>query len=180
MWKTIARIEGGMASIGAGLCLLAMILITVLSVIGRYILQQDLIPGAYNLIERVTFPLIVFWAVPLAHRQGTFPRFDMVVNVLPRRVRRWVQVFVLLVELVLYAVLMWYVLRFTWSSISGGRTMQIGTGFWPIWPILVMVPLAFGLMMLEMCRLAWLHMRGAPDAEESAEQSGGDAGNPAF
>jgi len=176
MWKTIERIEGGMASIGAGLCLLAMILMTVLSVIGRYILQQDLIPGAYNLIERVAFPLIVFWAVPLAHRQGTFPRFDMVVNALPRRARRWVQVFVLLVELVLYAVLMWYVLRFTWSSISGGRTMQIGTGFWPVWPILVMVPLAFGLMMLEMCRLAWLHVRGAPDAE----QSGGDAGNPAF
>ena len=72
-WKTIDRIEGGMASVGAGLCLLAMIVITVLSVIGRYILQQDLIPGAYNLIERVTFPLIVFWAVPLAVGQGHLP-----------------------------------------------------------------------------------------------------------
>jgi len=168
-WKTIDRIEGGMASVGAGLCLLAMIVITVLSVIGRYILQQDLIPGAYNLIERVTFPLIVFWAVPLAHRQGTFPRFDMVVNGLSPNARRWVNAVVLLVELVVYAVVMWYVLRFTWTSIENDRTMQIGTDFWPIWPILVMLPLAFALMMLEMCRLVWDEISGASLQRAKAE-----------
>lgn len=168
-WKTIDRIEGGMASVGAGLCLLAMIVITVLSVIGRYILQQDLIPGAYNLIERVTFPLIVFWAVPLAHRQGTFPRFDMVVNSFSPNARRWVNAVVLLVELVVYAVVMWYVLRFTWTSIENDRTMQIGTDFWPIWPILVMLPLAFALMMLEMCRLVWDEISGASLQRAKAE-----------
>lgn len=168
-WKTIDRIEGGMASVGAGLCLLAMIVITVLSVIGRYILQQDLIPGAYNLIERVTFPLIVFWAVPLAHRQGTFPRFDMVINSFSPATRRWVNAVVLLVELVVYAVVMWYVLRFTWTSIENDRTMQIGTDFWPIWPILVMLPLAFALMMLEMCRLVWDEISGASLQRAKAE-----------
>jgi len=56
----IDRIEGGMASVGAGLCLLAMVLITVISVFGRYVLQQDILPGAYNLVERICFPLIVF------------------------------------------------------------------------------------------------------------------------
>jgi len=174
--KHIERIEGGMASVGAGLCLLAMIGITVLSVIGRYILQQDLIPGAYNLIERVAFPLIVFWAVPLAHRQGTFPRFDMLVNALPPGARRAVTVFVLLVELLLYCALMWYVLRFTWGSIRSGRSMQIGTQFWPVWPVLLMVPLAFALMMLEMCRLAWRQVCGLPP---EAAAGGGDGVNPA-
>ena len=168
-WKTIDRIEGGLASVGAGLCLLAMIVITVLSVIGRYVLQQDILPGAYNLIERVCFPLIVFWAVPLAHRQGTFPRFDMVVNGLPPGLRRWVQALVLLVELAVYAVVMWYVLRFTWSSIEGDRTMQIGTDFWPMWPVLVMIPLAFGLMMLEMARLVWVELRAPAQAQQAVE-----------
>lgn len=177
-WKTVERIEGGMASVGAGLCLMAMIIITVLSVIGRYILQQDLIPGAYNLIERVTFPLIIFWAVPLAHRQGTFPRFDMVVNALPAGMRRWVHAFVLLVELAVYAVTMWYVLRFTWNSIEGDRTMQIGTEFWPIWPVLVMMPLAFALMMLEMCRLVWMELSGTKAADEPKAEA--DCVNPAF
>lgn len=158
-WKVVDRFEGGMASVGAGLCLLAMIVITVISVIGRYVLQQDILPGAYNLIERVCFPLIVFWAVPLAHRQGTFPRFDMVVNALPMRLRRNVLVAVLLVEFAIYAFVMWYVLRFTWQSIEADRTMQIGTDFWPVWPILVMMPLAFALMMLEMGRLIWQDIR---------------------
>jgi TRAP-type C4-dicarboxylate transport system permease small subunit len=158
-WKVVDRFEGGMASVGAGLCLLAMIVITVISVIGRYVLQQDILPGAYNLIERVCFPLIVFWAVPLAHRQGTFPRFDMVVNALPMRLRRHVLVAVLLVEFAIYAFVMWYVLRFTWQSIEADRTMQIGTDFWPVWPILVMMPLAFALMMLEMGRLIWQDIR---------------------
>ena len=158
-WKNIDRIEGGMASIGAGLCLLAMVVITVISVVGRYVLQQDVLPGAYNLIERVCFPLIVFWAVPLAHREGTFPRFDMVVNALPTRLRKHVLVGVLVVEFIIYSVIMWYVLRFTWSSIEGDRTMQIGTDFWPVWPILVMMPLAFALMMLEMARLIWQDIR---------------------
>lgn len=165
-WRFIDRLEGGMASVGAGLCLLAMILITVISVIGRYVLQQDILPGAYNLIERVTFPLIVFWAVPLAHREGTFPRFDMVVNAMPAGARRFVLATVLLVELAIYAVVMWYVLRFTWQSIQADRTMQIGTDFWPVWPLLVMMPLAFALMMLEMCRLVWRDIRVADiDAE---------------
>lgn len=158
-WKAIDRIEGGMASVGAGLCLLAMILITVISVIGRYLLEQDILPGAYNLIERVCFPLIVFWAVPLAHREGIFPRFDMVVNALPATLRRCVSIGVLLVEFAVYAVVMWYVLRFTWKSIEIDRTMQIGTDFWVVWPILVMMPLAFALMMLEMGRLVWNDIR---------------------
>jgi len=161
-----------MASVGAGLCLMAMILITVLSVIGRYVLQQDVIPGAYNLIERIAFPLIIFWAVPMAHREGTFPRFDMLANAFPPVARRWVQGFVLLVELLLYAVIMWYVLRFTWNSINVGRTMQIGTEFWPIWPVLIMMPLAFALMLLEMCRLVWNQIRGVQEVAPGNDTPG--------
>ena len=168
-WKTIDRIEGGLASVGAGLCLLAMIVITVLSVIGRYVLQQDILPGAYNLIERVCFPLIVFWAVPLAHRQGTFPRFDMIVNALPPALRRAANLLVLGVEVVVYAVVMGYVLRFTWGSIEADRTMQIGIDFWPMWPILVMIPLAFGLMLLEMLRLLWVELRTPAQALQPVE-----------
>lgn len=159
-WQAIDRIEGGLASVGAGLSLLAMIIITVLSVFGRYVLGQDILPGAYNLIERISFPLIVFWALPAAHREGIFPRLETFVAKLPERWQRVVSAFVLLVEFVIYAVVMWYVLRFTWKSIAIGRTMQIGTDVWPIWPVLVMMPLAFALMLLEMARLVWRDIRG--------------------
>ena len=175
-WHTIDTFERQLTAVGAGLSLLAMILITVLSVIGRYWLQTDLIPGAYNMIERISFPLIVFWAVPYAHRKGTFPRFDALSNSLAPATRRWVQAFVLLVELLIHAVIMWYVMRYTWNSLMLGRTMQIGTQFWPIWPVLVMMPLALALLVLEMSRQVVCAFRGLPT--EAHPQPEADVVNP--
>ena len=93
----------------------------------------------------------------------------MAVNALPKSVRRFVTAVVVMVELVIYMVVMWYVLRFTWNSIDIGRTMQIGTDFWPVWPIVVMMPLAFGLMMLEMLRLIWRDIRNGGDGGPQQE-----------
>ncbi|HEU0203765.1 MAG TPA: TRAP transporter small permease [Burkholderiaceae bacterium] len=171
-WDFIDRIEGGLASVGAGLCLFAMMIVTVISVIGRYVLHTDILPGAYNIIERVLFPLIIFWAVPLAHRQGMFPRFETFYESLPAGLRRVVAIVVLGVEVAVYAIVMYYVVRFVLSSIEADRTMQIGTDFWPMWPILVMIPLAFGLMLLEMLRLLWIDVRGIGKPTLHGEQAG--------
>jgi TRAP-type C4-dicarboxylate transport system permease small subunit len=152
-WKAIWDFEWGMAAIGAGICLFAMMMITVISVFGRYFLHADLIPGAYNIVERVVFPLMVFWALPLAHREGMFPRLEGVTDALPSRLRSLVNAFVLLVEVLVYAAILWLIVHFVWDSIKVNRPMQLGSSFWPLWPILIMMPLAFGLMLLEMCRL---------------------------
>jgi TRAP-type C4-dicarboxylate transport system permease small subunit len=152
-WKAIWDFEWGMAAIGAGICLFAMMMITVISVFGRYFLHADLIPGAYNIVERVAFPLMVFWALPLAHREGMFPRLEGVTDALPPRLRSLVNAFVLLVEVLVYAAILWLIVHFVWDSIKVNRPMQLGSSFWPLWPILIMMPLAFGLMLLEMCRL---------------------------
>lgn len=151
--KAIWRFEWGLASIGAGLCLVLMMLITVVSVFGRYVLEADIIPGAYNIVERIVFPLLVFWALPMAHREGMFPRLDLIPDLLQPRTRTVVSFLVLLVEVAVYAVVLWFVCVFVWNGISNGRTMQIGTDVYPLWPIIVMMPLAFGLMLLEMARL---------------------------
>ena len=150
-----------MASVGAGLCLLAMLLMTVVSVFGRYVLGVDLIPGTYNIIERLLFPLLVFWALPLAHREGTFPRLGVAEAALPPRVQAGMAAIVLMVEAVVFALLFWYAARFAWEGFVSGRQMQIGTAYWPLFPVLVMVPLAFGLMLAEMVRLVVVNLRNA-------------------
>ncbi len=171
-WRAIWAFEWGLAAIGAGSMLFIMMMVTVISVFGRYFLQMDLIPGAYNIVERILFPLLVFWALPVAHRDGLFPRLEMFADSQPPRRRALVGVVVLAVEIAIYAAFLWYVTRFVWGSIESNRTMQIGTAFWPLWPILLMMPLAFGLMMLEMARLLYRDARrvlGLPvrDAETS-------------
>ena len=151
-WTRLGRIEGGMASVGAGLCLLAILLMTIVSVFGRYVLGADLIPGTYNIIERLLFPLLIFSALPLAHREGTFPRLGMVQAALPPRVRAGGEAIVLMVEVVVFTLLCWYAARFAWEGYLDDREMQIGATYWPLFPVLAIVPLAFGLMLAEMVR----------------------------
>jgi TRAP-type C4-dicarboxylate transport system permease small subunit len=155
-WHRIGQIEGGLASIGGGFCLFLIMMITVLSVLGRYVFGIDLIPGAYNIIERIAFPLLVFWAVPLAHRDGMFPKFDILLNKLPPLLARVLAAFVLVVEIVVFLIIFWFVVRFAWGAVESNRQMQISSTHWPVWPVILMVPLAFGLMLLEMFRLLWV------------------------
>ena len=159
IWIWLGQLEGGMASVGAGVCLLAMMLVTVVSVCGRYLLGADLIPGGYNIIERVLFPLLVFWALPLAHREGTFPRFGIVLDALPAKKRAVVAVCAIGVETAVFGLALWHVADFAWQSYVSGRQMQIGATYWPLYPVLAMVPLSFGLMLLEMLRLVVTNVR---------------------
>lgn len=177
-WRAIWAFEWGLAAIGAGSMLFIMMMVTVISVAGRYFLQMDLIPGAYNIVERILFPLLVFCALPIAHRDGLFPRLEMFADAQPPRRRALIGVIVLAVEIAIYAIFLWYVSRFVWTSIQNNRTMQIGTSFWPLWPILLTMPLAFGLMLLEMGRLLYRDLRnalGLSSAEGEPPHSGTSA-----
>lgn len=177
-WRTVWAFEWGLAAIGAGSMLFLMMMVTVVSVAGRYFLQADLIPGAYNIVERIIFPLLVFWALPIAHREGMFPRLETVAEAQPPKRRAALAAVVTAVEIAVYAVFIWFILRFVWTSIQSNRTMQIGTSFWPLWPILLMMPLAFGLMLLEMGRLLYRDVRralGLDGADDGPEFQGGSA-----
>lgn len=178
-WKVVWTFEWGLAAIGAGSMLFIMMMVTVISVAGRYFLHMDLIPGAYNIVERVIFPLLVFWALPVAHRDGLFPRLESFADSHPPRRRAAISVFVLAVEVAIYGLFFWYIGRFVWTSIQINRTMQIGSDFVPLWPILIMMPLAFGLMLLEMCRLLWRDIQRVRGREALADQEPhSDAGTP--
>jgi len=168
-WRALWAFEWGLAAVGAGSMLFIMMMITVISVFGRYFLQADLIPGAYNIIERIIFPLLVFWALPIAHREGMFPRLESFADALAPRRRALLAAVVMVVEIGVYSVLLWFVGKFVWASILDNRTMQIGTDFLPLWPILVMMPLAFVLMILEMARLLVRDVRGALGLQPVAE-----------
>ncbi|MFC4671411.1 TRAP transporter small permease [Seohaeicola nanhaiensis] len=159
IWNFITRFEDRLAAVGAGTALMAMMLMSVIGVLGRYVFQADLIPGAYNMIERVIFPLMVFWALPAAHREMLFPRLEMLAEALHPRWRPAVSALALLVELAIYLVVLWFVTTFVIQTIKTGRTMQVGTDFWPLWPVVVMIPISFALMVAEMLRLLWVDAR---------------------
>lgn len=160
-WRAVLAFEWGLAAVGAGSMLFLMMMVTVISVFGRYFLQMDLIPGAYNIVERILFPLLVFWALPIAHRDNMFPRLETFADALPYRRRGLLAAVVMVVEIGVYAVFFWFVTKFVWASIVSNRTMQIGAEYLPLWPILIMMPVAYALMLLEMGRLLHRDIRRA-------------------
>lgn len=150
LYKGLGKFEWGLASIGAGICLFAIMIITVISVFGRYVLMTDIIPGSYNIIERMLFPLMVFWALPLAHRDGIFPRLEILPGMLKPRLGNTLAILALLIEMGIFLYLTWRLWLFAVNGLETGRTMQLGSGYFPVWPFMMMVPLAFGLMVIEM------------------------------
>ncbi|WP_370284939.1 TRAP transporter small permease [Pseudooceanicola nanhaiensis] len=159
LYRALGKFEWGLASIGAGLCLFAIMMITVISVFGRYVMMTDLIPGSFNIIERMLFPLMVFWALPLAHRDGIFPKLELLPAMLPNRLGNSLAILALVVELAIFAYLTWRLGLFALSGFETGRTMQLGSGYFPVWPFMMMVPFAFGLMVIEMLWQIGLHLR---------------------
>jgi TRAP-type C4-dicarboxylate transport system permease small subunit len=151
--KRLERFEWVLAAVGGGLCLAAILVITVVTVFGRYVLKADLIPGGYNMIGSALFPLLVFWGLPLAHREGSFPRLEVVDAMFSRNTRLVLGVFVVLAELVVYSVVAWYCARFAWVAWDTGRQLQIGVAYWPAWPIAIMAPISFALLVVESARL---------------------------
>ena len=148
----LEKIETFLATVGGGVCLSLMMITTVVTVFGRYVIEADLIPGGYNIIESVLMPLMVFWGLPLAYRRGTFPKLEISFGFLGKQGSTVVDAFVIAVEFAVYATILWYVSKYAFRAIDTDRQLQIGTGLWLAWPIYIMAPISFSLMLIEMLR----------------------------
>lgn len=160
MLTYLDKLKWGLAAIGGGLCLLIIMGLTVITVFGRYVMHADLVPGGYNMIGAAFFPLMVFWGLPLAHADGAFPRMEVIDNMLPPPLVRLVRVLILLAELAIYGILLYYCALFAMKAWDSGRQLQIGTRLWPAWPVVMMAPLAFALIAVEVARLVVLQLTG--------------------
>lgn len=140
-----------MANIG-GLSLAIMIVLTILSVFGRYFLRTDLIPGVYNIIERLLFPIVVFMAVPRAYTDRSFPKLQMVTTRLAPNKEKIVNIIILFVELATYSLITYYIIEYFYGALIAGQQIQISTVRWPFWPVMFLVVLSYIFLTLEFGR----------------------------
>lgn len=144
----LSRIESKLCIMGSGTCLILMVFTIITSVLGRYLLHTDLIPGSFNIIERILFPTLVFCAVPITYREGMFPRVTYFRSKFSGRLASFFDLLCLCLETALYLVIVSYTFRFAWQAVIESRTMQIGSETWLLWPILLLVPTIFLLVLL--------------------------------
>lgn len=144
----LSKFEKLLSEIG-GISLAAIMIVTVLSVFGRYVFRMDLIPGVYNIIERVLFPLLVFLALPRSYIEGSFPKLEILTGRLSVNKRKIVNIIVLIIELAVYCLVTWYVAKFFFGVLERGQQIQVGVVRYPLYPIMFIVLLSFFLLTVE-------------------------------
>jgi len=78
--------------LAAGLVLFAMMLLTFVDVVGRYVLNSS-IPGGFE-IQQIMMAMLIFAGLPLVSRRAEHVTVDLVDHALPARVRRAMRVIV--------------------------------------------------------------------------------------
>lgn len=145
MRKFFVKTLGYLVDIG-GLSLIMIVVLTVISVAGRYFLKLDTIPGVYNIIERVLFPVLVFLAIPLTYFEGRFPNLEMLIEKFPSKLNKITKSVITGLEFLIYSIIFWFVLIFTIGLIQKGQQIQVGAVRWSFAPIIVLLPISFLLL----------------------------------
>ena len=78
--------------LAAGLVLFAMMLLTFVDVVGRYMLNSS-IPGGFE-IQQIMMAMLIFAGLPLVSRRAEHVTVDLIDHALPGRVRRVLRVIV--------------------------------------------------------------------------------------
>ena len=107
------------------------------------------IVGVFELVENYLMVAIVFLGLSYTMKKDGFVRIDLFVNKLPRKISKWIDAFVLLIGLVLYAIIGYQGYH---STVEAYVNNYIDTGIisWPVWLSLVWVPLGSLLLVIRL------------------------------
>ncbi len=124
-----ARLETFLKGLAA-LLLLALMAVTGVDVIGRYLLNTPL-SGAFEMTE-LLLGALVFVALPLVSRAGAHVEVDLLVELLPRPVTRVLGLFAALVSAAVLAFFAWQLVRLGLGQLAdGSRSVSLGVPFAP-------------------------------------------------
>lgn len=158
--RGLARVERALALL-AGLAVLGLILLAVVSVGGRNLLGAG-VPGYVDWIEQV-MPPIAFLGLAYAARTGAHIRMDIAVGQLRGRALWAAETLTTLLTLLVVLLLAWGAWQHFGRSFDTGAplwsrdsTMDIGL---PIWPAKLVVPFALGVLALRLALQLWGYAR---------------------
>ncbi|ATG48242.1 TRAP transporter small permease [Celeribacter ethanolicus] len=144
---TAKRIENGLMGLAAFL-LLALMAVTGIDVIGRYLFNAPL-SGAFELTE-LLLGALVFVALPLVSRAGAHVEVDLLVSVVPRAVSRVMGRMAAIVSAVVLAFFAWRLAVLGITQVTdGARSVSMGVPLAPfafLGALTCLVAALFGLM----------------------------------
>jgi len=166
--RGLFKLETILALVG-GLAAFSLMLLAVVSVSGRNLFNQPL-PGYVDWIEQA-MPLIAFVGVSYTQRLGGHIRMDILVGRLRGRIL-WIAEFTTtLLMLILMILLVWgtwahFQRAFDFGSPNWSRDSSLDIGL-PLWPMKLVVPIAFGVLCLRMALQLWGYGRAIVSGDTS-------------
>lgn len=166
--RGLFKLESVLALIG-GLAVFSLMLLAVFSVSGRNLFNRPL-PGYVDWIEQA-MPLIAFVGISYTQRLGGHIRMDILVGRLHGRLL-WIAEFATtFLMLLLMTLMVWG----TWAHFQ--RAFDFGSPNWsrdssldislPLWPMKLVVPIAFGVLCLRLVLQLWSYGRAIASGETS-------------
>lgn len=136
----------------SGLAIFSLMFLAMWSVIGRKFFSSPLL-GYIDYIEAM-MPIIAIMGIAYVQRDGTHIRMDMVVNALSGRALWFFEFMSILAILVLITLLTWgawehFLRSFDCARPLCSRDSSIDVGL-PTWPSKLVVPIAFGVLVLRL------------------------------
>ncbi len=141
----------------SGLAIFSLMFLAAYSVTGRKFFASPML-GYVDYIE-AAMPIIAIMGVSYVQRDGTHIRMDMLVSALRGRALWFFELISVLMILVLMIALTWgawehFDRSFDCARPLCSRDSSIDVGI-PIWPSKLVVPLAFGVLVLRLLLQAW-------------------------
>ena len=107
----------------SGLCMMALVIITVIGVFARYVVSSP-----FPWLEEIQFILVVqaaFWGASVAFKNGGHIAIEMIVDIFPKRIREIAEI---IISIIVFGTLIFLVRQQAVRSVSlysSGRTTQI-------------------------------------------------------
>jgi TRAP-type C4-dicarboxylate transport system permease small subunit len=141
----------------SGVAIFSLMFLAAYSVTGRKFFSSPM-AGYVDYIEAM-MPIIAIMGVSYVQRDGTHVRMDMLVGALKGRVLWFFELLSVLLILVLIVALTWgawdhFDRSFDCARPLCSRDSSIDVGI-PIWPSKLVVPIAFGVLVLRLILQAW-------------------------
>ena len=173
MFDLYDRATRGMIRVGywvAVLATLALMIIGGMDVLGTYFLHKP-VPAALELQE-VLLAIMVFMGLSHAQSLREHISVDIVIQSMPARARRILDLVVLVASAIVFAIIAWRCGALAWSSVGMRETASASFAF-PVYPAKVLVALGAALAALECLRQAgWWFRGGEPSRPGDSDTSG--------
>lgn len=151
LFHRIEKIHELLKTIGiyiSGLAVMAMMLLIVADVFLRNVFTLP-ISGTYEFVQFYLMPLAIFPALAYTYSSGILPRLGELVEKTSRSIQSTIWYVIIIIEIIIFTLLALYGWKFAMNGLSDKMAIPVGGMLLANYPIYFLVPIGFGLVMME-------------------------------